>query len=1386
MLSTSNHIIARCSWNTFFDEKEKGVELQNKLSVWSEHHMPKEVNAVFNSICANGQTLKIKTLKLDLGVVNYDNLTEELALKIREQLRLQLQDILMYPDKHGQSIQILREENTDVNIIKYFLLQGIMSWNYQEVKGTIHQIFTDQLSNNRQEVINMIQAVGTKEYVRRRISWQFKEASIKKIIESLEQSNHSYIIDFSDEFIKIQERETIVKSGIHDFKKNLWFWILNYLFEERGTMFNKITFVKSNIEQMANHFNIEYKELFALIEDAVYKVNENSYVKTNLILILSIISQKESKTLNTEFSNEKQLEKYWQTLHNYFQSPNTRVTTFQKQHFKELIHTLSEVTPSRFKNILNTVKNKVFNWRSIVNDLDVVAIKILLNTLSPHKGDIIYDEVISINKIALHKHFNLKETWVLVKSFQFLKEYDSVTHTKTKFLDFLLNEIAALKNLTKIKVIEKLTKTTLKSDQKNTKTIYLFKHLNKIHRREIIKGLPVFSEDKVVKVLKEFTNNSLFKLDNTLTESYYKTIRVWFKKQPIIVWNLLKEHNNQAVIQKIIPELFNDEGIIRILLKKIYPDHYQLIKKIKRSIGKANVNKESYKILSKIQQSILTESIGVLSFNKSQNLISFISLLFKNLKVKEDLSDVKNFENTLNYILKELHKKTKKELLFNKDELKLLVNEVKQTSTLDLVLKYIKDFKYKHQQVANLLRNIVYEKKYNSNTFIKNEQIIANYLLPDAFKIKKEITLAYLRKKNIFEKKHTVTVLKKIINEHFWLCIADYLGYRGNKATFQELLKKAISYTLDEDAYKSNDEIRYELTSNNEIKETTISNLYVMPKEHLVSCLREVFENDEKGKDEIRLYKNNIPLNNLLLFCLEEYPEEICLLIREFPTEKLIRILKKNIPFKQFTVLISKEKSTLNLVIYAIASLHDLLLHVKKEELGSKIENEFWKSTLVILKKNTNAINTLESLIEVILNELAAINILNILKEENIYVPQLLKEILITKNSTFELLISEKRTKTIFKELEECYQKNKLTSLSKSLFLETKIPSWFTFSKSITVKILIGKVLRGYPLEVLSILRRNNLSKTQITNLLNVIDTTQFLSVLKQLYPTQQNQFTALQRLFMVLDNNVIKEISPIIIREVLLEKLIKSWTNSNWRLLATASIWRELLWELSVKRNIQEEKFIQAISAIKDQFPTPLKIAFERTEEINKNKKLNTYNMSVEKEKINGVGIPIHNAGLVLLNSYYLMLLDRLNLITNEKFNTKEDQLKAVHYLQYTVTGMAQTEESLLSLNKLLCGIPLNEPITDRIEITVKEEDLINGLITAAISYWPAIGNTTVNGFRGNWLVRDGLLREEDDRWELIIEKRPYDVLLIKSPFSFSIIKLPWMVKPLHVTWSF
>jgi hypothetical protein len=166
--------------------------------------------------------------------------------------------------------------------------------------------------------------------------------------------------------------------------------------------------------------------------------------------------------------------------------------------------------------------------------------------------------------------------------------------------------------------------------------------------------------------------------------------------------------------------------------------------------------------------------------------------------------------------------------------------------------------------------------------------------------------------------------------------------------------------------------------------------------------------------------------------------------------------------------------------------------------------------------------------------------------------------------------------------------------------------------------------------------------------------------------------------------------------------------------------------------------------------------------------------------------GIVVRNAGIVILNNYFVMLFERLDLLHEKKFTSLENQSKAAQFLQYLATGLSNTEEIDLPLNKVLCGLPLTSTIPDTIDIAAENQVLINSLLQAVISYWSVIGNSSLDGFRGNWLVRNGILTESTDKWELTVDKRAYYILIHKSPFSFSIIKFPWMEKPLHVTWPY
>ena len=166
--------------------------------------------------------------------------------------------------------------------------------------------------------------------------------------------------------------------------------------------------------------------------------------------------------------------------------------------------------------------------------------------------------------------------------------------------------------------------------------------------------------------------------------------------------------------------------------------------------------------------------------------------------------------------------------------------------------------------------------------------------------------------------------------------------------------------------------------------------------------------------------------------------------------------------------------------------------------------------------------------------------------------------------------------------------------------------------------------------------------------------------------------------------------------------------------------------------------------------------------------------------------GLSVKNAGIVILNSYIPILFERLVFINNHKFGVSESQHRAVHALEYLSIGSDHYSDSAQSLNNVLCGMALSKPASESVEFSDDEKQLMDGLLKSAIAHWPAIGQSSVDGFRGNWLVRDGLLTEYDDKWELRVAKRSFDILLNKSPFSFSMIKYPWMEKPLHVNWPY
>ena len=106
------------------------------------------------------------------------------------------------------------------------------------------------------------------------------------------------------------------------------------------------------------------------------------------------------------------------------------------------------------------------------------------------------------------------------------------------------------------------------------------------------------------------------------------------------------------------------------------------------------------------------------------------------------------------------------------------------------------------------------------------------------------------------------------------------------------------------------------------------------------------------------------------------------------------------------------------------------------------------------------------------------------------------------------------------------------------------------------------------------------------------------------------------------------------------------------------------------------------------------------------------------------------------------------------------------------------------MALNKLLFGWSIHWEMTTSPTLSEEDKKLCDSLLEAVIQNWNALGELSIDGFRTRFLMREALLSQKIEEWQLRVEQKPFDVLLTQLPWSISYIFLFWMEKRISVEW--
>ena len=1499
MEQRNGHIVSTLSWETTFDDKALGFDLQNRISQWSKFVMPGELDEVFKQVCPEGMALSINSLEIDLGEIEVNDLEAELKKRLEATLKEKLADMLSYPS-HNQNLKLTEQSLASMDSLRYFLLNGVMPWNY--TGGDLNALVSDLFKKQQHGTVDLLRETGTASMeARKRMAWQFDEPNMNETIRGFEPVSYDQITSLSGEMVRLQHKEQFIRSSVADLGKEIRLWILNYLLSDRGTLFNNLAFMKGILEQMAHRHNIAYSELLLLVEKAIVKPNLAYHVKGEFITVINMLSQqhrllipgKGNKNLQQGISSSiykamvrpdaapeefaaniilagyenshsslmalpKNLD-YWlkhaKTLDDHFMSLFFSACRYAwPSKVVKLVEFFTQLPDGAIQQISKQKIRAIGVAYLLINNEKIdrkAFLNYFLNQCVKASGKSkreTYDELVT----AL---IALKPPGALVNDvYELMGAVAETAYTRYNYDTEPFAAIVNSMNRYCLQLVDKGTDrrvlglirqdlgTLIKSNpRKVLRTLRALKN-----KAVLFYSVPLLSDDTLITLLLDADRGPVWKAMNVF-------------KAALREINAMAGRNEMALVERTAMRLAFKTLILQPVLTPVL-----FLKKLADEADRSG--KFSAYCLTALRQQIGIEQTPAAGIGSGWYKMGNSHDKAIIARVYEQLLDVK--KGGLPAVLETLHQHSTNEPLMrimrNDDQLLVLLfnrsfnngsHEVKAmiTTALDHILKvmprlsksqteqklnellwqcFIGGGWYRHG-FAGLKKNFKTAVNYHYPTTTTGETTVGTITGEEQERVHQAEIFSI--KASTFKFSELADAIKTAINTGadnvIWnegpVSLTEIL-FKAAGEQGQDPLKMAAKLTLSD---KEVIAFMRAIDFGHFLYLVAINKPTLTEQTGDLALIFFLFNiaGSRTGNDAVKvnLYKQMLALNGPQ----GNWRSGRDQLLGEALAISLPKILANDQLINKFNATGFKLSADLKTVFSSFAAGHHKSIG-KFNTAGLKLSAEvraLFSALATGQHKPISKLNTAELKLSTdkgtaqgprvqswhkSIDKLKAAELklsAHTGTDAGSTVPagqQLIDEfgaggsisseetgMMDNSSATGKQIKSGDTAKELNRNIAEAYQRGITEQLLCLVITERLIPTWFNAAPGYSAVMLAEEIIRRYPGTLLNILKSGRLNGQEMEQLAEILPFKQLLIVLANQNNPVTHLATEIGALYKALGGMSFGTIPGRRVQALLYKKLLVAWKSANWAMLSASRIWQELIWDMFVTHKISKDNFIRQAAAHTGTLAPAYRAALQQLVAANVKsveRAIQIKDIPTKKkpavsnaDKILTDTIPVKNAGMVLLSEYVPALFRYMGLLKGQTFLNADARIDAVHILQYAVTGMKETSEPYLPLNKVLCGLPLAEPVTPGITLDDAKEKLIGGMLLNLVNQWAVIGKTSVNGFRGNWLVRDGLLSEWEDKWELVVEPRPYDILINQFPFSYSIIKYQWMDKPLHVKWK-
>ncbi|GAB4477528.1 MAG: hypothetical protein OHK0057_27330 [Thermoflexibacter sp.] len=1347
--------------------------------------------------------IKDKTSPIYAAKNEINEIFESISIKVKHQKK---QEELIYPEDA-------------LTLWKEFLDKGVFVSKKITLKEGLPVVWTLLNQHWKNETINVLRSKWYQENTKKNLLNHFLIKQLETLLRLIHQQKADFVLSV--------QKTLIQKNSIQNLNyKILWESSLNYLLLEKKSDFNEQEYLKSMIVQISRKTNSKVKSLISSFQslDNIQQINNSKWQE----LIKNLEQEfEEELSLVSQFTFKLTIEEKLEAFKHFLEKgyfPYNIQAALTREEAEMIIWELFDEKPEEVALLLIEVDlvNNSQLLNKISRQFSPELSRALLNEILPIQEDIDYLKYVFNSQIK-------EKDWFLNYLSLFFPSYEF----KMEEIDDMFNEL-----FSKIpeQVANIFTRLQIADDSQLVQ-----------ERQNFVKNIVqlILQETKYSKILPKttlFINSldNLFQSSSTIEPSDNKNEKSNIQTSLRLDKNVPIESLIQTLEDFLLTRKYSslNEFSLNELVKYLKEHHeVELIAYLKKLLP------QKQKILLNELSSELREYILLLS-KQNLPLNSYKILLLKYFKFNELLIDILNLpkiqtEKTLNLhkaiiLLQEWIEKEPIEvqeiltLSIKEESTYLYWTKILPTSVLKQFVQLLmpKNYTTILKNVETLWKGLIVsdsEEVYQKIEENKKYELIFGYIHQYSALYQTENLIEYFihfleEKLNISDKKLILKVFEYVeMNEDLEKSVINVIQKFGEEID-QEIIQKELLQKRDEKILKEKklfstqneqeqitslektyQELKNKLSNIQSREEEAISQLEDLlsktnpsDKKTYQRLQKEIQDAKQRKEDKIKKIKNaiqNIEDKIILLTQKIQSSTEITL----DDVEKINENLKKEILFvekelekirlENYSNLSETEKETYLKITNTLVSKLEKLkreLNVRysiKEE-KYLIEDEIAQSKINLennekeiekileeLKEYDNLLFEIETIEENLKNILFALKELEkeilLIEKEIETVDFIAKTIELKEEQTKEILINFEKTKSEILELEEHRETLLKNNLNKKLTEEEKKEQQQNEEKI--------SFLKKQKNEIETLLEKTQKELAEAR-------------AMKQYQISLQNELKTKKTNFQMLHIEVKERNSKILELRQKIESLEKM-----------AEEYQEMLEEQNKLKNFinQKGKELESLENLLQKEKLEEKILNEKSEQLLKETKkkrmeyLRRANNTTQQQKAELEPKFVNNAGLVIVHPFIIRLFRMLKLVKGIAFVDEISQQRAVHILQYIAYKTQKTPEYELTLNKILCGIPLEVPIEIDVVLTQEEMDTCESMIRGVIQNWSIIKNTSNDNFRVSFIHREGkILAEKTEGWRMKVERKAIDVLMEKLTWEIKTIRLPWMEKPLYVDW--